>query len=167
MIIFKIFGTKIVIGYNRQSENRQCEKPAWETIPKQIYKGRISAIEISGILEKATHIKLKTVFKKSDLNYKVVDISQLKKFVSKNNLAKYKYIKTERDCDDFEFMMQGDVTHWDSDLAFGIIWGIKPNGKSHAFNWCIGTDKELWFIEPQRNKVFKPKKLWKATLLVM
>ena len=166
-MIFKIMGIKIVISYKEEVAHKEEIKIVKEIFFKQNSKERISGTEIVKILKDATQIELQTLFKKSDLSYKLVDIFHLKKTIKINNLARYEYIKTERDCDDFSYMLQGDITHKDSDLAFGMIWGIKPNGKGHAFNWCIGTDKELWFIEPQSNKVFKPEKLWKVTLLVM
>lgn len=150
-----------VFGY------KELEQPAWETVPKQESQRRLSQFTINEILEKETHIELQTLFKNADLNYKTVDIHQLERFVIKNNLAKHKYVPTERDCDDFSFMLQGDITHWDPDLAFGIVWGITPNKESHAWNWCIGTDEQIWFVEPKTNKVFRPNLLWKITLLVM
>jgi hypothetical protein len=101
------------------------------------------------------------------VSYKLVDIPTLKLFLAKNNLMKYTYVPTERDCDDFSYMCQGDITHWDSDLAVGIIWGIRPDGVGHAWNWIISTDGELWFIEPQHNRVFKPEKLWTISMLMM
>lgn len=161
MYIFKIFGIKIAINY------KEVESQAWEVIPKQKARERISKQEIRTILRNETKIELKTIFKNSDIGYKKVDIKQLEKFVIKNNLARFPYIKEERDCDDFSFMLIGGLKYWDSDLAAGIIWGEDPEDDSHAFNWVIGTDNKIWFIEPQTNTVFRPKKLWEITELVM
>lgn len=160
MIAELLYNLSIAFGY-------EPELPVYETFPQQGSVERIGAEEVRKIAFDTTGIEVKCVFDNSDISYKQVDIQTLKIFTAKNNLARYKYIKTERDCDDFEYMCQGDTTHWDPDLAFGIVWGVRPNGKGHAWNWCIGTDGEIWFIEPQGNHVFKPEKLWKITLLIM
>ena len=60
------------------------------------------------------------------------------------------------------FILQGDVTRWDSRLGFGIIWGQNISGQAHAWNLFIGTDKKIWFVEPQRDSIFLPtnEKVW-------
>jgi len=161
MIAKLLYDMSMAMGY------KNPELPVYETFKKQTATDRITTGDVRDIIFNTTGLEVICPFDNSDASYKLVDIQKLKIFAAKNNLARYKYIKTERDCDDFEFMFQGDVTHWDSDLACGMIWGIRPDGHGHAWNWCIGTDNEVWFIEPQGNHVFKPDKLWKITLLMM
>lgn len=152
----------ISLGYD------EPKRPTHETFPKQKEVGRISAPEIRSILELKTNIELKTSFQNADASYKLVDIDNLKLFVAKNNLSRLVYEPEKRDCDNFMFMMNGDINHWDSDLAVGNIKGWKPDGSGHAWNWCIGTDMKIWFIEPQNNKIFKlPQELWEITKLEM
>jgi hypothetical protein len=38
---------------------------------------------------------------------------------------------------------KGDITRWDSGLAFGIAWVIKETGGYHSLNCCIGLDKKI------------------------
>jgi len=147
-----------------------CEQgvaPTYETFEQQPDRYRMSAVDVNKIILDTTGLNVQCNFNNADLTYKLTDIQTLKSFTAENNLARYTYEKNDKDCDDFSFMLQGDVTHWDSDLAFGIIWGIRPNGDGHAWNMTIGTDLNVWFIEPQTNTVFKPKKLWEITLLTM
>lgn len=161
MIAKLLYNLSVALGH------KEPKQPTYETFPKQKESGRISASEIRSILEQKTNIELKTSFQNADASYKLVDIDNLKLFVAKNNLSRLVYEPEKLDCDDFSFILQGDVSRYDSDLAFGIIWGVPPQGQGHAWNMCIGTDLNLWFIEPQTNTVFKPKELWKITLLIM
>lgn len=154
MKTFKIFGIKIRIG----EESKFTQQNSIERTNKK---------DIDSVVKDIVGVDVSCPFMNADSDYKLVNIEKLKLFITKNNLARYNYIKTKRDCDDFSYMLQGDVTHWDSDLAFGIIWGYKPNGYGHAWNWCMSTEKEIWFIEPQTNKVFKPKEIWRITKLEM
>lgn len=164
MIAAILHSISLMLGYK---EKPKTELPAWERIPIQTNTERIIATEIKQILSEIENLGINPKFANDDREYKLVNIDNLKKFVADNNLARYVYVKEKKDCDDFMRMMSGDTTHWDSDLAVGEIRGWKPNGKGHAWNWCISTDKELWFIEPQTNIVFKPKDFWKITKLEM
>ena len=143
------------------------EIPAYKTVPKQKDWMRISAADIRQILSDNTNVEVKCAFNNADASYKLVNIDNLKLFVAKNNLSKLVYEPEKLDCDDFSFILQGDISRWDSDLAVGIVWGVTPHGQGHAWMWAIGTDRQLWFIESQSNHVFKPEKLWKITLLLM
>ena len=151
----------LIAGYD------EPERPAWTIVPIQTSDGRITKDEIKIILSIIENLGLAPRFENNDKTYKLVDVEMLKLFININNLKQYTYVKEERDCDDFMAMMNGDINHWDSDLAVGNIRGWKPDGSGHAWNWLIDTDKELWFIEPQQNKIFKPKELWKITKLEM
>jgi len=103
----------------------------------------------------------------TDRTYKLVDIAHLKKYLRYNPVSTRTYTPDKHDCDDFSFILQGDVTRWDSDLAFGIIHGKRPDKDGHAWNWCVGTDKEIWFIAPQTDRVWKPEHLWEIWLVLM
>jgi len=170
MIAKTIHELSLILGYKEQiltvykDSNGQ---PAYETVLPQLSTDRLMAASVIAIVKATTGLIVDCKFDNADNSYKLVDIDTLKEFIKINNLARYKYVSERRDCDDFSFMMQGDVTHWDSDLAFGIIWGYKPDGSGHAWNWCIGTDLNLWFIEPQTNKVFRPVELWRIIKLEM
>lgn len=141
--------------------------PAREAFRKQMSTVRITSGEVNEILTSATNTELNCSFANADITYKCVDIDVLREFLTANDLSRYKYISTIRDCDDFSFMLQGDVSHWDPDLAVGIAWGVTPTGVGHAFNFAIGLHHDLWLIEPQANHVFQPEKLWRLDKLIM
>lgn len=103
----------------------------------------------------------------TDKSYKLVDIDHMKGYLRSNPVSSRVYVPNKHDCDDFSFILQGDVTRWDSDLAFGIIHGRRPGKDGHAWNWCVGTDKEIWFIEPQDDTLWKPESLWEIWLVLM
>jgi hypothetical protein len=103
----------------------------------------------------------------TDRTFKLVDIDHMVEFLKDNPVSKRKYVKGKHDCDDYAYILQGDVTRWDSDLAFGIIHGLTPSGDGHAWNVCVGNDRELWFIEPQDDSVWKPTDFWDIWLVVM
>lgn len=161
MIPKLLYDLSMSLGYENP------EIPAYKTVPKQKDWMRISAADIRQILLDNTNVEVKCAFNNADASYKLVNIDNLKLFIAKNNLANLTYEPEKLDCDDFSFILQGDISRYDSDFAVGIAWGVTPQGQGHAFNWAISTDKQLVFIEPQQNRVFKPEKLWKITLLLM
>ena len=103
----------------------------------------------------------------TDRTFKLVDIDHLRGFLDDNPVSDRKYVKERHDCDDFAYILQGDATRWDSDLAFGIIHGRDAGGNSHAWNVCIGSDRKIYFIEPQDDNVLKVDGEWKIWLVVM
>lgn len=103
----------------------------------------------------------------TDRSFKLVDINHLQGFLLENPVSDRKYVRERHDCDDFAYVLQGDVTRWDSDLAFGIIHGRDESGATHAWNVCIGLDHKVYFVEPQTDRVWKVEGFWKIWLVVM
>ena len=141
-----------------------------EPYPIQESTDRISSIEIVALFD--IPLDGDAVVKVSSLNitdrtFKLVDIDHLREFLLENPVSDRKYVKERHDCDDYSYILQGDVTRFDSDLAFGIIHGRDANNNSHAWNLCIGIDKKIYFIEPQDDDVWKVDGEWKIWLVVM
>jgi hypothetical protein len=138
--------------------------------PQQIANDRAQSHKIVSLFDNPTDgeptIKVND-FYITDRSFKLVDIDHLRGFLYENPVSKRKYVKEEHDCDDFAYILQGDVTRWDSDLAFGIIHGRDANGNSHAWNVCIGLDMKVWFIEPQNDAVWKVTGEWKVWFVLM
>jgi hypothetical protein len=103
----------------------------------------------------------------SDPNYKLVDVDHLKKFLKRNATNQRQYENPSNDCDDFSYILLGDVTKWDSDLAFGIAWVITEDGQFHALNVFVGTDKKVYFVEPQTDEVFLVPDNWDIRFVLM
>lgn len=75
-------------------------------------------------------------------------------------------VRGERfDCDDFALLLKArfsyaayrDRTYPNFAYCFGIVWGLLPSPFGHSLNWYISADRELWFVEPQKHKSFKPR----------
>lgn len=130
---------------------------------KQLTNSTITYKEVERILQKTLG---NVHFHWADRKYKLVDTNHLKRFLKINTVSNIKYVSNDFDCDDFSMLLQGDVTRWDSALAFGIVWGITPQGYKHAWNWFVGKDKKIYFVEPQNDRVFLPTSE-KALLLLM
>ncbi len=127
-----------------------CKEPL-----RQLRTDRIMGYEVKALLEKSPAWDSNASFKMADSSYKLVEMPVLKAFLRGNSVNSYVYEKDSFDCDDFSFALMGDVTKWDSDLAFGIIWVTTPNSTGHALNWCVDVNRKLWFVEPQNNKIFE------------
>jgi len=142
-----------------------------DPFPQQESTDRITASDIVALFDKP--VDGDAIVKVSDLHitdrtFKLVDIDHLREFLRENPVSDRKYVKERHDCDDYSYILQGDMTRWDSDLAFGIIHGKQiPHGISHAWNICIGTDHKIYFIEPQNDRIWKPDGEWKIWLVVM
>jgi hypothetical protein len=99
----------------------------------------------------------------SDENYQTINEKSLKDFLRTNPVSGRKYLVDAHDCDDFSFELMGDVSEWNSDGAFGIVWGNRASdGAGHAWNFFIDENKQLKFIEPQNDQIFAPttEKVW-------
>ncbi len=103
----------------------------------------------------------------TDTRYKLVDINQLKIFLSRNTTNSRKYIADSNDCDDFALILLGDVTRWDSDLAFGMAFVVKEDGDYHALNVLISTEKKVYLVEPQTDDVFEVPDGWELRFVIM
>ena len=128
--------------------------------PKQKSQKRIDKMDVFLILDDFREKKL------SDESYKLVDIKALKKFLKYNKTDRRVYTKIKNDCDDFTYILQGDVTRWDPDLAFGITW-VRTTKGLHALNVFIDTDSKLWFVEPQTDDVFRVPDGWELRFVMM
>ncbi len=136
-----------------------------EPFPIQESTDRIMSSEIVALFDNA-NLRPNSL-NITDREFKLVDIGHLREFLLENPVSERKYIKERHDCDDYAYLLQGDMTRFDSDLAFGIIHGKFQGGISHAFNVCIGTDHKIYFVEPQNDRVWIPDREWNIWLIVM
>ena len=102
----------------------------------------ISINEVKGIVKDmcdVNHIYL------SDWKYGLTSPALAKKFCRQTRVHIKQYSK-QYDCDNFSFASH---SYWNEQLenfAYGIAWS-----KSHAFNFMIDHNKEIWIVEPQTN----------------
>lgn len=130
-------------------------------VSQQKATSRIHKADIKKLFKDVPDIKL------TDSNYKLVDIDHLQKYLQKNHVNIRKYEKTIHDCDDFSYILMGDITRWDSDLAFGILWAYKPDGEYHSLNIAISTDEKVILIEPQTDKIIWDLEEWDLRFVLM
>jgi len=103
----------------------------------------------------------------TDTNYKLVDVDKLKTFLARNSTSSRQYVSDSNDCDDFALILLGDVTRWDSSLAFGIAFVVKEDGDYHALNVLISTQKKVYLVEPQSDEVFEVPEEWDIRFVLM
>jgi len=125
-------------------------------IKQQVSNESIDATEVRKIIKSSEAWSPTSLFHRADASYILVDIETLREYLKYNDISDYKYITNDFDCDNFSFALMGDVTKWDSRLAFGIVWVKQPAGTYHALNFCIAEDKKVYFVEPQTNRIFIP-----------
>lgn len=139
----RVHSWSLRLGYDEPHDPRR--------IPVQRRTARIDCREMKDTIRSATGMGNIIDYANSDESYKLVDIDYLKDFLRLNPVNKRNYVPIKHDCDDFAYLLMGDVTRWDSDLAFGIVWG-----HTHAWNFFVDTDKKVWQIEPQNDTIFDP-----------
>ncbi|MHC1576468.1 MAG: hypothetical protein ACXQTE_03855 [Methanosarcinaceae archaeon] len=103
--------------------------------------------------------------KTTDCDYKRVDRTALDRFLKFNRVDRRVYQKTAHDCDDFAYILMGDVTRWDPDLAFGIAMVSRPSGR-HALNCFVDLDMQLYLVEPQTDEIFTVPDDWRIYFLL-
>jgi hypothetical protein len=96
-----------------------------------------------------------------DDEYYLPSMEEVMKVLSKDKTNDMIYKAESFDCDDFSVLVKAafirdgyeklNRTH-----AVGIVWGMFPT--PHAINWVVTKDKQFWFIEPQKDSIFKPGK---------
>jgi len=149
--------------FKAKSELSAC-RGEHSQIPAPKVTGEIDWNELRSILkEKFPDAKIYL----SDGKYKLAPVSEIKRFLEKDNTDKYKYQVTYFDCDNYSYRLMGNAStpEWAS-LAFGICWT-----QTHAFNIFVGSDKKAYLIEPQSDKVYEYSKAYeqykKLKLIVM
>jgi len=149
----------IALGYDEPYDPRR--------IPLQRSAKRIDYNGLKNVLFNTPQMGEINSHALSDSSYKLVDVDYLRTFLKENPVNKRNYVPEKHDCDDFSFILMGDITRWDSDLAFGIVWGRTPSGSGHAWNFFIDTNEKMWFVEPMRDTIFEPSRLWHISRIIM
>lgn len=144
----------------REHDHDIANITTYRNFKHQISTDRIGSVELRNILRATLGDESIRELDAADTNYKLVDVKHFKEWLEVDYTDTIEFVNTVRDCDDFQVILQGHVTEWDSDLCFGTLWVRKPTG-GHALNWMITTDKQLLLVEPQTNQVFKFPSNWK------
>lgn len=84
-----------------------------------------------------------------DNDIKVYNLQDMIRYLHLEPTSNIKYVKEKMDCDDFAACLFGKV--------LGLIWS-----NIHALNWFISDTEELWFVEPQTDKIAGDLKNWQG-----
>ena len=122
-------------------------KFAYSTFLLNISNGKISNSEVKELLKKYCFVENIRI---SDRFFTLCDKSNAEKIFGLSPIKFRKYQAEIYDCDDFSFSFMGLYRWVIPNFAVGIIWT-----KTHAYNFFIDSDKKLWGIEPQSNKIFE------------
>ena len=132
----------------------ECEKQ--ELVPQLTFSGEMDIYELSSILIDKfpdTPIYL------PDSLYKLCSIQDVKRFLEWDNTDKQKYLAEMHDCDDFAYRLKGQISIYPwSAIPFGIVWT-----NIHALNIVVLSDKEIYFVEPQSDKILETLEPWQGT----
>lgn len=103
-----------------------------------------------------------------DGDYGCYSKEDLERFLKSDNVDQLKYHAERFDCDNFALALAGREAEWYSTRSdklgsgFGIVHGdIRKSEEDtkkrpHAINYLVDDGGELWLIEPQNDKIFKP-----------
>jgi hypothetical protein len=87
----------------------------------------------------------------SDTVYRTCSKGELEVILADDTTNQMVYEAEKTDCDDFAYRLMGNMSIPPySDLAIGIVWTA-----GHALNCFIDSNSQLWFIEPQTDKIFE------------
>lgn len=87
----------------------------------------------------------------SDAKYQLPTKDQIENFLWSDDTSWREYALEHSDCDDFAFILAGRLRENFPGFATGIVLS-----SNHAFNLFIDNNYQVWIIEPQSNKIFKP-----------
>ncbi len=104
----------------------------------------------------------------SDSRYYLPTLEEARTIIENSNMARLASAEsaTDRgeifDCDDFSLLLKARFAyaayrnrdrHVNAPYCFGIVWGLLPFPFPHSLNWMVTDDRELHFIEPQRQEI--------------
>ena len=135
-------------------------------IEKPALTGRISLFEAHDMFKKAFP---KSQIFLSDKEYSITSISEASKFLQHDLTDVQKFEKEVKDCDDFSRSLWNYWRDWQSDLAIGLLWIVKPY--AHALNVAILSNEKgekcVYVIEPQNDRIYPVPDNYIAKLIVM
>jgi len=106
----------------------------------------------------------------SDREFYCVSGEQMRGWLREDMTDKQTYEAEKFDCDDFSFVLKGEMAKKRFALAFGIawVWWMK-NGAvmAHACNcYYDRVKREMMMIEPQNDRIFPKPDSWRVFLVV-
>jgi hydroxymethylpyrimidine/phosphomethylpyrimidine kinase len=105
-----------------------------------------------------------------DAEYYLPRLEEVQRIVKEDHTDRMAYMEEVFDCDDSAVLLKAAFIkdaykRKRRAYAFGIVWGMFPH--PHAVNWVITRDKEFFFIEPQTDEIYKPRKEDLSVFMIM
>jgi hypothetical protein len=107
-----------------------------------------------------------------DSKYYRSTMAEVKVILDKSLVDRRQYTPGKGDCDDFAHLLKAafiDAAWTDKKrvdpICMGTVWGQLPG--PHAINWVILDTGVLYFIEPQSDKMFRPRSNDKGIFMMM
>jgi hypothetical protein len=101
----------------------------------------------------------------ADSKYYCPPLKDARVIIKKSKVNRRKWVFNRFDCDDFAHVLKAhfaEAAYADGERryahCFGILWERPSYIFSHAINWMVNDDLELRFIEPQKDRIFNPRK---------
>ena len=89
----------------------------------------------------------------TDYKYKLCSLGQISDFLFHDNVSFQKFREETNDCDNFAIQLAGRLN--EAFPGFAVGFAMSDN---HAFNIFVDYEKQIWFIEPQTDKIFSLEK---------
>lgn len=98
----------------------------------------------------------------ADNEYYCPPLANAKEIISNSEVDRNTWVEEKFDCDDFAHVLKAhfaEAAYQNGERrkphCFGIVWGLLPD--NHAINWMVNDDLKLRFVEPQDDRVFRPR----------
>lgn len=99
----------------------------------------------------------------ADAEYYCTPLRDAKDIIRASAVDRKKWVRHRFDCDDFAHVLKAhfaEAAYKDGQRrashCFGVVWGSLPG--PHAINWLVDSKLKLWFVEPQNDRVFLPRR---------
>jgi len=108
----------------------------------------------------------------ADGEYYAPPKKDVQRVLKETTTNQFQWTKETFDCDDFAKVLCAEFakdayrnSKRRPPYCLGFVWGKLPG--PHAINWFIDSKKELYFIEPQTDGIFLPRKTDKGIWLMV
>lgn len=123
---------------------------------EKIYWGEVFNIIQFGLDIDSSKIEVK------DTYFKLAPLLEYRRMIEYSTVDKRLYVNEFYDCEDFAYALKGEfsIPKWAA-LPFGMVYLYK-DGVYHAMNIFIDSNRQIWIVEPQNDKMFRPSKDFKV-----
>lgn len=102
----------------------------------------------------------------SDNKYDLISLDDMKQIINLHRFSEMTYISEKRDCDDFSFSLMGLIRKLLPGVCFGIVW-VEIDQYKHAVNFFVDDERDVYFVEPQSNQIFRKPHNWKPYFVLI